>query len=339
MEMRITDDPSEVQRSEWENYVLNHSEGTPFQSPGMYEAYLATKNYEPLLLLAINSSGHLSGVLLAVIQKEPGMIKRHLSSRSVFFGGPVADDMETLAALLGRYMKAIRGRAIYTQVRNFSVPDDAMISLYKDFGFVFEDHLNIKVDLTISPAGLWKGIKSNRKTGINKARNQGFTFSVIKGDHLIEPFYGLLRSTYGRNGLPFPDISYFRALSVCLNSELLWFALEKESVPGIILASFMSRGTLYIFYVGIDQSESFLRLKPVDLFYYEVMRWGQDNGARVFDWMGAGKPDKEYGVRYFKQQYGGVLFNPGRFQAVHRPVLMFTGRTGLALMKLLKRRQ
>ncbi|MCK7538000.1 MAG: hypothetical protein MZV63_47110 [Marinilabiliales bacterium] len=39
-------------------------------------------------------------------------------------------------------------------------------------GLVFEDHLNIKVDLSISGAEFWKGIKQNRKAGINKAKKQ-----------------------------------------------------------------------------------------------------------------------------------------------------------------------
>jgi lipid II:glycine glycyltransferase (peptidoglycan interpeptide bridge formation enzyme) len=337
--MRITDDPSAVGKKEWEDYVLRHPDSNPFQAPGMYETYLDTENYEPVLLLAVRDSGRLAGVLLAVIQKEGSILLRDISSRSVIFGGPLADDHQTLRALLERYMEVIRGRAVYSQVRNFRVPDNETVSVYRDCGFLFEDHLNIRVDLTISPEAFWKGIKQNRKAGINKARKQGFRFSVTRDSDIIEPFYGLLKSTYKYNRLPFPDISFFRSLSARLHSELLWFVLERESVPGIVLAALLSKETLYIYYPGIDQSSSFLRLRPVDLFYYEVMRWGQENGVKVLDWMGAGKPGKEYGVRYFKQQYGGELFNPGRFQAVHRPVLMLAGRTGLTILKLLKRRQ
>jgi serine/alanine adding enzyme len=339
MELRITTDPSAVQRSEWEAWVLQHREATVFHSPGMYETYLGTSNWEPVLLLALSAADNLAGVLLAVLQKEPGLIKGQLSSRSVIFGGPVADDILTVKALLQKYGEVIRGRAIYTQVRNFSVPGEELKRVYKESGFIFEEHLNIRVNLRVTEAEFWKGIKQNRKAGINKAKKQGFTFRVAADEEIITPFYRLLGSTYGRTRLPYPDISFFWSLSRHLKGELKWFVLEKDAKPGIILAAFVSKSTLYIYYPGIDQSPSFLQLRPVDLFYWEVMRWGMENGVTILDWMGAGKPGKEYGVRYFKQQYGGELINAGRFQAVHRPLLMLIGTMGVSLLKLKGRKQ
>ena len=338
-EQRIVTDPSSVQRAEWESWVLNHPGGTVFHLPGMYEAFLNTRNWKPLLLLAINESGRLAGVLLAVVQREPGAIKGYLSARSVIFGGPVADDISTAKALLKQYMKEIRGKAIYTQIRNLTAPDDDLKNAYLESGFSYEEHLNIRVDLTLPEAEFWKGIKQNRKAGINKAKKQGFSFRVTTDDAVIEPFHRLLGSTYSRTRLPYPDISFFRALSDHLPGELKWFVLEKDSIPGIILAAFVSKNTLYVFYPGIDQSQSFLRLRPVDLFYWEVMRWCMANGVTVLDWMGAGRPDKEYGVRYFKQQYGGEMIMSGRFQAVHRPLLMLFGKTAVSLLKLTGKKQ
>ena len=90
MEIKITSDPSDVPGSEWEAWVLSHPEGTVFHSPGMYETFLGTMNYEPVLLLALNEVNRLTGVLLAVIQREPGLIMERLSARSIIFGGPVS---------------------------------------------------------------------------------------------------------------------------------------------------------------------------------------------------------------------------------------------------------
>lgn len=333
-EIRITSDPSEVDRSVWETWVMNHPEATVFHLPGMYESYLRTTNWEPVLLLALDDAGRMKGVLLAVIQEEPGFIRRRLTCRSVIFGGAVADDNLIVRALLKEYMKEIRGRAIYTQVRNFTAPGQELKEVYRDAGFEYEEHLNIRVDLSLPEAEFWKGIKQNRKAGINKAKKQGFVFRVTTDDSVIDNFHKLLGSTYSKTGLPYPDISFFRALSVHLHGELKWFILEKDSKPGIILAAFVSKSTLWIYYPGIDQSHSFLQLRPVDLFYWEVMRWGMANGVAVLDWMGAGRPDKEYGVRYFKQQYGGELILSGRFQSVHKPLLMHIGRAGVSILKL-----
>ena len=37
------------------------------------------------------------------------------------------------------------------------------------------------------------------------------------------------------------------------------------------------------------------------------------NGIEKFDFMGAGSPDEDYGVRDFKAKFGGSLVEPGRF--------------------------
>jgi len=41
------------------------------------------------------------------------------------------------------------------------------------------------------------------------------------------------------------------------------------------------------------------------------------NGISTFDFMGAGSPEKDYGVREFKEKFGGELVKPGRFQKIH----------------------
>ena len=224
--IRITSDPSAVDSTVWEAWVNDHPGASVFHLPGMYEAYLATKNWEPVLLLALDDAGGMKGVLLAVIQGEPGLLMRRLTCRSVIFGGAAGDDILTVQTLLKAYMKQIRGRAIYTQVRNFTEPGEEVKKAYREAGFAFEDHLNIRVDLSLPEAEFWKGIKQNRKAGINKAKKQGFVFRVTTDDAVIEPFHRLLGSTYSKTGLPYPDISFFRALSEKLNGELRWFILE-----------------------------------------------------------------------------------------------------------------
>ncbi|MCK7537999.1 MAG: hypothetical protein MZV63_47105 [Marinilabiliales bacterium] len=59
----ITADPSAVLRSEWEAWSCVHPDGTVFHSPGMYETYLETRNWEPVLLLALTETTKLTGVL------------------------------------------------------------------------------------------------------------------------------------------------------------------------------------------------------------------------------------------------------------------------------------
>ena len=66
------------------------------------------------------------------------------------------------------------------------------------------------------------------------------------------------------------------------------------------------------------------------------MEWGSNNGYKIFDFGGAGKPNLAYGVRDHKLKFGGELVEFGRFEKVHNKFLMKVGELGLKLYKFIK---
>ena len=52
--------------------------------------------------------------------------------------------------------------------------------------------------------------------------------------------------------------------------------------------------------------------------------------------MGAGEPDKPYGVREFKARFGGKEVEYGRFLFIAHPWLYWFGNVGVKLLKKLK---
>ena len=69
---------------------------------------------------------------------------------------------------------------------------------------------------------------------------------------------------------------------------------------------------------------------------WAAIEYGARNGLSYFDFMGAGSPDSDYGVREFKSKFGGKLVNYGRFLRINHPVLYQIGKIGLKLLKVLK---
>ena len=63
------------------------------------------------------------------------------------------------------------------------------------------------------------------------------------------------------------------------------------------------------------------------------MRWGAENGCHTFDFGGAGKPNKEYGVREFKRQFGGALVNYGRCKKIHSPLKVKIAEKGFEVYR------
>ncbi len=333
--IQIITDPEKIDRKAWSDFVFNHPQGNIFQSPEMYDVYKNTKNYSPVLLAAFENH-KMTACLLAVIQKEyPGLFGK-FTARAIIFGGPIVmeNDFASCDKILFEYNNLIEGKAIYTQIRNFHVQDEVLVRKFKTNGFVFENHLNILVDLSVGVENLWKGIKRNRKDGINKAIKQNFEFTVSPKLDDVSAFYQLLKDLYATIKLPYPDISFFYHLNNELSEGIRWFTLELNGKPMIILCALISKRMLHAFTIGISQDKDFHIIRPVDLFYWEVLKWASENGLKLFDWMGAGKPDEDYGVRKFKLQYGGKVSDFGRYIQVHNRVLFSLGKWGLQMKKM-----
>jgi lipid II:glycine glycyltransferase (peptidoglycan interpeptide bridge formation enzyme) len=336
--MQLITDPEKIDNKEWSDFVHNHPDGNIFQTPDMYEVYKKSKNYEPIFCAIVNESHKIIAILLAVVQKESDGFFGQLTARSIVFGGPLLrlNDKALLDYLLTGYLGIVRKRVIYTQFRNFNIQDILLQEIFERNNFIFENHLNILLDLKIGVDELWKGLKKSRKDGINKARKQGFTFKVVNKLDTIENFYKLFENLYSNIRIPYPHRSFFQNLNEKIHENLWWFILEYNGLQSIILCAFQYNKVLYAFSIGIYQDNDFLKMRPVDYFYWEVIKWGSENGLERFDWMGAGKPQEEYGVRKFKLEYGGELKDLGRYIRVHRPLLYKIGKTGIKIRQRIK---
>ncbi len=327
-----------IDKEEWGEFVYNHPHGNIFQTPEMYEVYKNTKNYEPVFLAVVNDKGEISGTLLAVIQKEYSGVLGNFTARSVIHGGPLIkdDDPDVLGFVLKEYDKTIKKKAIYSQFRNFWDWGDSREIFIKN-GFEYEEHLNILVDLTIGEEALFKSYSKRRRGGIRKAIRNNFTFEVSNSKVILLNFYSLLQETYSNAKLPYPFFDFFENIQKIIpKNNMKFFILKKDNKILIVLLALIYKGCLSAFYIGTNRNKEFLRMKPVDLLYWEVMRWGVNNECRVFDWLGAGKPNKEYGVRKFKLQFGGNILELGRFEKIHKPLLMQFGKLGLKLSQKIK---
>ncbi len=335
--IQLITDPEKIDKKEWNDFVHNHPYGNIFQTSDMYEVYKNTKNYEPVFCAILNENHKIIAILLAVIQKESEGIFGKLTARSIIFGGPLVmlNDYTSLEYLLTGYSEIVKRRVIYTQFRNFTLQDISSQEVFKRKNYIFENHLNILLDLRVGVDELWKGLKKSRKDGINKARKQGFTFKVVNRLETIDNFYTLFENLYSNIRIPYPHKSFFRNLNEKIQENLLWFILENNGVQSIILCAFQFNKVLYAFNIGIFQDKDFLRKRPVDYFYWGVIKWASENGLEQYDWMGAGNPHEEYGVRKFKLEYGGEIMDLGRYVKIHRPLLYKLGKIGLKIRRKL----
>jgi lipid II:glycine glycyltransferase (peptidoglycan interpeptide bridge formation enzyme) len=324
---------TQLPRDQWSEFVYNHPHGSIFQTPEMYDVYEESKNNEPVFIGVIDKEKNLAGILLALVQKQYPSIIGDFTSRAIIFGGPLVknNNIKYTEMMLIGYNKLIKNKVIYSQIRNFWCHDNEK-DIFNKHGFKYEKHLNIIVNLKLDEDSLWKNLKKSRKEGIRKAKRNNLVFGVTNSNEIIPAFFKLMRITYKNAKLPHPKIDFFYSLYNNLSPEnLKFFTIKKENDTLIVLVALIFKRCLYAFFIGTTRDNYYLKMRPVDLLYWEVMCWAKKNGCTIFDWLGAGKPDKEYGVRKFKLQYGGEVVEWGRYQKIHKPLMMKIGKLGLKI--------
>jgi lipid II:glycine glycyltransferase (peptidoglycan interpeptide bridge formation enzyme) len=325
-----------IDKKKWSDFVYNHPNSNIFQTPEMCEVYQNSKKYEPVFLAVVNNQDEISGTLLAVIQKEYSGVLGNFTARSIIQGGPLIkdDDPDVLGFVLKEYDEIIKKKAIYSQFRNFWDWGYSREIFIKN-GFEFEEHLNILIDLTKTEEQLWKEVYSKRRNEVRRATKEGVCFSIEHTEDSLKKCYGILQKVYSRAKLPIPDYNFFYNLyRMGSNSKLIIFCACYESkIIGCMLAlSF--KDTIHDFYAG--SMVKFYNKYPNDLIPWEVFKWGKENNYKVFDFGGAGKPDVPYGVRDYKKKFGGAFVNYGRYEKIHKPLLMQIGKLGLKLWQKIK---
>lgn len=315
-------------KQQWDGFVRDHPHGNIFQSPAMAEVYKRTKNYEPISLIAIDDDkDEIVGILQGVLINESGGLLRSLSGRSIVQGGPLFFNSETGNFLLKEYERIVEKNAIFTQNRIMDNAPSLSDSL-KEANYKYDDHLNFLIDLTKSEDELWGQLYKSKRQAVNKAKKNGVIIEEIKDKKFIPIFYNLVKKSYDNSKMPFTDISLFTsAFDILVPKKLCRFYLAKYDDNYVAATCFLSyKDTIYDWYGGVDRA--FSSYRPNELLEWCTIKWGAENGYKIFDMGGAGKPNEFYGPREFKKQFGGKLTNYGRWEKIHSNIKMKIAETG-----------
>lgn len=308
-----------------------------FQSPDFQKVCSSSKNLAPFYILA-KEKGRLTGVLLAYRQVQtvlPGL--SFLTSRNLILGGPVAQNSnpDIVQGLLKAY-RVKAPKSLYTQIRNL-YDTSSLRKNFEQIGFVYEEHLNILVDLTCPEDELWKNVHTKRRNEIRRAEREGCRVILNNSPESLAHCYTILMEVYQRAKLPLPHYSHFQALlrqATATSGLRIFTVLWEGQFIGCMLC-LVHNNALYDYYAG--SYSNFYSKYPNDLLPWEVFKWAKKNGFTYFDFGGAGKPNVPYGVREYKKKFGGQLVNYGRYEAIHFPLLFGLARKLFALWKLAKR--
>lgn len=314
----------------WQDLLRNSYFSSPFQTSD-FHTFINSVDGFSADVFAVEENNVCTALVVVTIQKEKGL-KGNFSRRGIIYGGPLlSDNGYGLRFLLDFIKKYYLSRLIYIETRNF-FNYDSFHSVFADAGWNYQTWLNVKNQiLNKSSDEIMAQFKYNRLREIRQSLAEGAIYSEVKSIAGIKSIYQLLAMLYKvRVKLPLPPEDYFIKFWQC--GLMKAFAVEhNEKMIGGAFCPFLPGKAIYTMYYCGERNYH-PRIFPTHLAVLAALEFGAKTGCYYLDFMGAGKPDLEYGVRKYKTAFGGELVEEGRFLLILNPFLYKLGKLGIRIL-------
>lgn len=329
---RIVDN-RDVDEVAWANLAQASSVASWFQTKEAYD-FFDGLSFLDAFAYGVEENGRLKGVVVGYVQKDGGRIKQFFSRRAIVLGGPLlAEDIleKGLALLLGTLKSKLKNRAIYIETRNFN-DYSRWRSVFDANGFAYEPHLNFHVRCDD-----WNEVEHNigkhRRRYIRLSINNGATIVEHPTREQVECFYMVLKELYKTKiKAPLFPFEFFEKLYAMDSCRYVLVEYNNRIVGGSVCVC--TKHAVYEWFACGKDGEN-KNIYPSSLTKYAGIKFSYEKGCKVFDMMGAGKPDEKYGVRDFKAEFGGDLVEHGRNIFVCDHLLYNLGKLGVKILKKL----
>ncbi len=314
---------------------------TPFQSSEFHTYFNLVPNYKASVY-AVEKEAELLALCVVTFQKQDTGMIGYFSRRGIIYGGPLLVDSEqgrkAMELLLKGIDENIHSKVIYAETYNF-FNYTPFRDVFEKKGWEYEAHLNVQMNIQNKSMDEVLGMmKYNRRREITISIKEGATVRAVENIDEVKILYNLLVDLYNeRVKLPLPPFKFFKHLYLSEIGKVFVVIDNNQIIGGSFCICILKEEGIYTYYYcGLRSYKK--NIFPSHLAIYGAIDFAvKKNGLKVIDLMGAGKPEKEYGVRESKVRFGGELLEQGRFLKIHNPLLFGIGKAGLQFIKFVKR--
>lgn len=331
----------EINPLAWKKLVDESPYATWFQTQEAYQFYAANKQEMTPFACGVERDGELRAVCVGYVTKERSRVKQFYTRRAIIIGGPLIADSaneEDVARMLytirqpevlitvSTFCHTWRNLPIYIETRNFH-DFSKWKSVFEASGFSYQPHLNIQVACDAAHT-----MSEQRRRQVKKAISNGAIISEAQSEQEIRDWYQILQQLY-REKVRTPLFTEEFFLEFYRKGWGKYLLVKREGkVIGGMMCPILEGRAIYEWYVcGLD--EDYREQYPSVMATFAAIEYAKVNGLPLFDFMGAGKPDANYGVRDFKKEFGGEVVEHGRFLCVRKPLLFRIGTIGVKFLK------
>lgn len=333
------------QLQEWQHFqaldhfIYTHTHGNFFQSTVFFQFLENTQEYRPFLVVAMNDAGEITGSVIAVFQSNGSGLKSWFSRRCIIWGGPlvIENSIDTRPEIAKQIISALKNyanrRAIYMEFRN-SFDTSDIRSAFTAHDLDYRAHLNYLVK-TDELSAVQKRMSSSRVRQIKSSLKAGASIAEPRSEQDVLTFYSILENLYREKvKKPLPQLDLFLKIWKSPVCKFFIILYENEVIGGIVCPMYNNK-VIYEWYIcGLDNVAK--NVHPSVLATWAPIEYGIQHGFEHFDFMGAGKPEEDYGVREFKARFGGDEVNYGRYHSILNKTLFKIGKVGLTIYQKIK---
>jgi serine/alanine adding enzyme len=320
-----------LDEKKWRRFINEHQESNVFHTPEVFHVFARAKNHIPKLWAVLDDNGDVLALFLPVNVTLYRRL-RVLTTRAIAYGSVLfprgRKGFEALTLLLNTYRKNVGKSLLFTELRNLSDLTDAQPILH-ECGFEYTDELNYLFSLDRDVDSVLQRIGRATRKHIRRGLRRGLVeISEVKDYDELGEWYVLLEKTYNRARIPLGDRSLFDAVfDVMVTRRMAKFLVGRVNGKVVVCSLILLyKDRIFDWYGGVDRSYG--KCSPSELMIWYELKWGSENGYRIFDFGLAGNPNVEYGVRNFKAKFRGKEVCYGRNTHIHLPGVFRLTRLG-----------
>ena len=322
---------SEIDKQDWRLLAETSPLSTWFQTDEAYRFYQSVSDM-CAFVYGVMEEDKLVGVIVGYTTQEKCKLKQYFTARAIVVGGPLLDEniSESALTILLQTVKKQQGEAIYLEMRNL-YDYSRWKTVCMANGFAYQPHLNIQVACNDQHS-----MSEQRQRQVKKALKNGAEICEASSEQEIRDWYQILRQLYRQKvRTPLWSEAFFLQFYRNGVGKYLLVKYNGKVIGGMMCPIFAGKA-IYEWYVcGLD--EEYKEQFPSVMATYAAIEYAKQNGIPMFDFMGAGVPDKPYGVRDFKMEFGGEAVEYGRYLHIRKPLLYKIGKIGVKWLKRHKR--
>ncbi len=286
---------SQADASQWDSYVHQHPQATPYHLFAWSQAVKNAYGFEIFQLLAEEHS-NICGILPLTLFKQPFRRGSLVSQPYCDIGNLLADNTEIEKQL---FNKAITiGRDINVNI--IELRGGTVKTIFKTIPFPVEkktSKVRMLLELPGSSEELLQNFKSKLRSQIKKAEKNGLSFKL--SSHKVDDFYAVFSHNMHDLGSPVHAKTWFEKI-------IKYFG--NSAKIGMVYQNDIAVGTGIILRVGHRMSipwastiRAYNHLGPNMLLYWNFLKFAVDNGCTNFDF---GRSTPNEGTYRFKKQWG-----------------------------------